>query len=159
MFIETNRCLIRRFDEKDIDEFMVYRNNDKWMQYQGFKGLTKQEYIKELLGDINFSKGVQLAIINKSTDNLIGDIYLKKADNAFWIGYTISPSSAKQGYAYETVNGIIDWIKETDSNKIYASTLPENIASMNLLKKLGFDFVGKDNEGENLFVMDLLSAQ
>ena len=41
MRIETERCLIRRFEEMDIGDFMIYRNNEKWMQYQGFKGLTK----------------------------------------------------------------------------------------------------------------------
>ena len=44
MEIYTERCLIRRFEAPDIDDFMVYRNDMDWMKYQGFKGLTKQEY-------------------------------------------------------------------------------------------------------------------
>ena len=158
MKIETDRCLIRKFKEKDIDEFMVYRNNDNWMRYQGFKGLTKPEYAKALLGSLDYSEGAQLAIVNSSTDSLIGDLYLKQTGNEFWIGYTISPCYSRQGYAYEAVNGIIEWIKGTDTDKICAATMPENVASMNLLEKLGFNFIGLD-DGENIYVMDLPRAK
>lgn len=36
MKIETKICVVRKFIEKDIEEFMLYRNNEDWMQYQGF---------------------------------------------------------------------------------------------------------------------------
>lgn len=37
----TKRCKIRRFQESDIDTFMSYQNDEQWMKYQEFKGLTK----------------------------------------------------------------------------------------------------------------------
>ena len=58
MEICTERCLIRRFEEPDIDDFMVYRNDMDWMKSQGFKGLTKQEYEDALLGDHTFQDRV-----------------------------------------------------------------------------------------------------
>ena len=126
-----------------------------WMQYQGFKGLTRQEYRKKLLGDSTMEEGLQLAIINKNSASLIGDIYLRKETDIFWIGYTINPSNARQGYAYEAVNGIITWIRTMGSYKISAAVLPENTPSINLLEKLGFDFVGMNNEGERTYTLNL----
>ena len=41
IMIETNRCLLRCFKEKYLDSFMIYRNNEEWMKYQGFKNLSK----------------------------------------------------------------------------------------------------------------------
>lgn len=155
MRIETDRCLIRRFEGKDIDDFMTYRNNEKWMQYQGFKGLTKQEYNKVLLVEPGVQVGAQFAIINKATKRLVGDIYLKQEENTFWLGYTINPESARQGYAYEAVNGVIGWLKENGADKVLADTLTENAASISLLKKLGFVSLGTDENGDMLFDLDL----
>ncbi len=153
MLIETNRCLIRNFEEKDIDEFMSYRNDEVWMRYQGFKGLTKQEYEKELLKDAALYEGTQLAIVLKDGGYLIGDIYLKQETNSLWFGYTISPLYARRGYAYEAANGIIAWIKEKGIDKIFAAALPENIPSINLLKKLKFSFVGMNEYGEEVYTL------
>ncbi|MFB0920330.1 MAG: GNAT family N-acetyltransferase [Oscillospiraceae bacterium] len=155
MRIETDRCLIRRFEEKDIVDFMAYRNNEKWMQYQGFKGLTKQEYSKVLLVEPDMQAGAQLAIIDKEAERLIGDIYLKQEENSFWLGYSINPASARQGFAFEAVSGIIGWLKDNGADKVLADAMPENVPSISLLKKLGFDFTGKDENGDMLFARDL----
>ena len=155
MKIETERCLIRRFEDKDIDDFIVYRNNEKWMQYQGFKGLTKEEYKNAMLAEPDFYAGVQLAIIIKDAEKLIGDIYLKQEKNSFWLGYTINPAYARQGYAYEAVGGIIGWLKENGADKVLADAMPENEPSISLLGKLGFDFTGKDENGDLLFALGL----
>ena len=39
--IYSKRCVIRPFNADDIEPFMAYRNDAEWMQYQGFKSLTK----------------------------------------------------------------------------------------------------------------------
>ncbi|WP_261806635.1 GNAT family N-acetyltransferase [Lapidilactobacillus luobeiensis] len=50
MEINTQRCLIRRFQESDLASFTAYHNDLEWMRYQGLKGLTKQAYAAILLG-------------------------------------------------------------------------------------------------------------
>lgn len=155
MRIETERCFIRRFEETDINDFMIYRNNEKWMQYQGFKGLTKEEYNKALLVEPDMQAGAQLAIISKDSERLIGDIYLKQENSAFWLGYTINPASARQGYAYEAVSGIIGWLKENGAEKVLADVMPENAPSIGILKKLGFASAGTNDCGEPLFALKL----
>ncbi|MGO1043817.1 hypothetical protein ACTPEO_13855 [Clostridioides difficile] len=56
----TKRCKIRRFQESDIDIFTSYRNDEQWMKYQEFKGLTKNEYSKVLISKNSFEEGIQL---------------------------------------------------------------------------------------------------
>jgi len=154
MEIKTERCTVRRFEKENLDDFMKYRNDENWMQFQGFKGLTKQMYAKELLGEPSLLKGVQLAIINNATNRLIGDIYLKRDHDTFWVGYTISPFHAKQGYAYEVLSAIVAWVKQKGCVRINASVSPENLPSINLLKKLKFTFLSSD-EGEHIYILDL----
>ncbi|BES64996.1 hypothetical protein SANA_14350 [Gottschalkiaceae bacterium SANA] len=154
---ETKRCLIRNFIEGDIEEFMDYRNDKNWMQYQGFTGLTREEYKEALLTEGSVDEGMQLAIVCKSNSKLLGDLYLKKCGDVFWIGYTISPLYARQGYAYETTLALLEWIKGQGISKVYAGVLPENRASIQLLKKLGFTCIERDENEEDIFLLEVES--
>ncbi len=137
--IETVRCILRSFEEKDLDSFMTYRNNGEWMKYQGFKNLTKDEYRKSLLVPPNIENGVQLAISNKNTDELLGDIFLIKKENIIGIGYTISPIHSRKGYITEVLGAVLQKLKECYPNcKIIATTEKDNLPSKKLLLKLGF---------------------
>ena len=141
--IETNRCILRCFEEKDLDSFMIYRNNDEWMKYQSFKNLTKDEYRKALLVPLNMENGIQLAIADKTTDNLLGDLYLLKEEKTISIGYSINPFYSRKGYISEVLKELLPKLKEHYSDcKIIAMTEKENIPSKNLLLKLGFGYDG-----------------
>lgn len=139
--IETARCKLRSFEEKDLDLFMDYRNNEEWMKYQSFKNLTKDEYMRVLLVPLDIGNGVQLAIANKDTDKLLGDIYLERKENTISIGYTIHPNYSKNGYITEVLKALLPRLqKEYSDCKILATTEKENIPSKNLLIKLGFKY-------------------
>lgn len=145
---ETERCHIRPFEENDIEAFMSYRNNLDWMQFQGFKGKKYLEYKAELLKQPKFSDGVQLAVVYKQTGALIGDLYLKLEKNACWIGYTIAPQFARQGLAFEVVTELILQLQQDGLRLVKAGVEEQNLASIQLLKKLGF--MQTDLEGSEL---------
>ena len=148
----TARCTVRQFEEHDIDDFMLYRNDMDWMRHQGFKGLTREKYIDALLGDHSFQNGFQLAIICNKSNTLIGDVYLRQEDDVCWIGYSICRSEARQGYAYEVVSVVIASLREKGIKYIKASVESDNSASIALLKKMNFSYVGVDND-ELIFVL------
>ncbi|RCA10481.1 GNAT family N-acetyltransferase [Enterococcus durans] len=143
MEIQTKRLNIRKFVSGDIDSFMDYRNNIDWMRYQGFKGKSKAFYETELLHDVSLEKGMQLAIIHTDTKQLVGDIYLRKENDTYWIGYTIHPQYSRNGYASEAVTGTINWVINQGGKVIKAGVLPENDASIRLLEKLDFTYETK----------------
>lgn len=150
MNIQTKRCVIRDFEAADIPLFMEYRNDMQWMQHQGYKGKTKDEYEHDLLDNSNLMQGKQFAIVNSAIKKLIGDIYLKKESVAYWLGYTIHLAFARQGYAAEAVTAVIGWVKEQGGTKIKAGVLPENTVSIKLLKKLGFSYIEQE-DGELIY--------
>jgi RimJ/RimL family protein N-acetyltransferase len=141
MYLDTIRCNIRPFKAEDIDAFMAYRNDMDWMKYQGFKGLTKQEYTKVLLGNRSLTDGIQLAVICRQTNTLIGDLYLKQEGVTCWIGYTITPLKARHGYVYEAVSALICFLSTQEITCVKASVTIGNDASVSLLKKLNFTFL------------------
>jgi len=99
-----------------------------------------------------------LAIVNKRTQVLMGDIYLRQQCDVFWLGYTISPAYARQGYAFEAITATIGWIKENGFSLIKAGVDPENTPSIKLLIRAGFHFSGIE-EGEHIYALDLTKGE
>lgn len=138
---ETSQFNIRPFKISDIDSFMEYRNNLEWMQYQSFKGLTKQEYIEKLLGKNDVEEGIQLAIIQKKDERLIGDLFLYKKENTLTIGYSIHPFYAKKGYMTAIIKAFINVLLSKYADcEIVAFSDKNNIASKKVLQKCGFNY-------------------
>lgn len=154
ILIETNRCRLRPFTEKDLTDFIDYRNNPEWMVYQGMTGRTLEEYRAILIGEADLTTGLQIAISQKSDNRVIGDIYLQQEEQTCWIGYTIAPKVARQGYAAEVLVAVIDYLKEQNFQLLKAGILPENLASVNLIKKLGFTFLEMEDD-EAIFCLEL----
>ncbi|MFB0918382.1 MAG: GNAT family N-acetyltransferase [Clostridiaceae bacterium] len=155
IYFETERLVVRRFKEEYLDDFMSYRNNMDWMKYQSFKGKTKEEYKRALIGEFNLSNGVQLAIINKENGRLIGDLYLQKSSKDYYLGFTVAPKYSRQGYIFEAVTNLKSILKELGANSIIAVVSDENSASRELLKKLGFIYSGmfRPDETEYTFYL------
>lgn len=157
MLFETKRTYVRSFIEEDLDAFMIYRNDMEWMKYQGFKGLSKDAYRQALIKDLDFEKGSQLAIIHKETNLLLGDLYLLIENKSAWIGYSISPQYAKKGYAFEVVTEMVNWLIEKHLT-VYAGVLKENLSSIALLKKLGFEYDYSEQE-EDIYLFNHLGGK
>lgn len=151
--LKTSRCTLRPFAAADIDAFMLYRNDEHWMRYQGFKGKTKEEYAQVLLGEVLLVAGAQFAIVENATNRLIGDVYLQQDSDTFWVGYTIAPAFARQGYAFEVVGAVVQLLKDLGKYHIKAGVETENIASIALLQKLGFQREGVDESGEEIYFL------
>lgn len=155
MIIETKRCMIRPFKEEDLEAFVSYRNDEAWMKYQDFKGHTKDEYRKMIIDEhLDLKNGIQLAIIDKVSKVLLGDLYVH-LEEALWLGYTIHPSYARKGYAYEAVIGLFSYLKSKGVYHIKVSAHPKNKASLNLIHKLGFKYVGIADNHDEMFELNL----
>ena len=69
------------------------------------------------------------------------------ADNCCEIGYDLHPAYWGKGYMTEALNTIISFAEsQMKINQIRACIYPQNIDSVNLAKKLGFEFQGQIKE-------------
>jgi len=145
--ITTNRLIIRHLGLADLLDFHVYRSNPELTKYQGFDVMTLEQaeaFIKENATRYFGKAGewVQYGIENSMTGKLIGDCAIKLDEYDTRIaetGITISHFEQKKGYAKEALTGIMTFLFDTKRiHRMVEIVDTENIASINLLKNIGF---------------------
>lgn len=91
-----------------------------------------------------------LAVEQKNSGKMIGEIVVMPNDGCFSIGYTFHYAHHRKGYAFEALSALTDLLHEQYPDMEFISfTEPENIASMNLLKKLGYSNLGYEPKVES----------
>jgi ribosomal-protein-alanine N-acetyltransferase len=158
LMIDTERIQIRNLKTSDLADFHFYRSNPDITKYQGFDVFTKQQAKEFIHRQLNkeFGKAgewVQYGIENKETGKLIGDCAIRLDQNDIRIaeiGITISHTVQKNGYAKETLIAILTFLFCIDDfHRVTEIVDVENIASIQLLKSVGFRQEGHFNE--NIF--------
>ena len=147
LFLETDRLLLRNVITDDVDIMFDYRNNEICSRYQ--RGQTKTyNGIKDLVqrrkeDKISTESPFMLAVVLKDTKEMIGEIVVMPNENTFSIGYTFSYKHHRQGYAFESLSVLIDFLhKKYVDWEFISFTDPKNEASMGLLIKLGYKDLG-----------------
>ena len=154
--LETDRLVLRRFKEDDLQNFYHYRSNPSVAIYQGWQDYTYEQAINfinsQLTAEINRpDTWVQIAIENKDNGSLIGDIGVHTLiePNQVEIGFTLEPSYQNKGFATEALSALIThFFKELKKERLIAIAVEQNLASIKLLEKLGFK---KDKKIENSY--------
>ena len=143
--VQTERLLIRRLRDDDVEALVSYRNLPEvaWMQLwerfeteEGRKLINGCKVIEPFTAGDSFQFGVAL----KNSDALIGDLYFKMDDmgKQAEIGYTFSPQFQGQGLATEAVKGLIHHaFTKRGLHRIYGVTDPRNTPSIKLMKRVG----------------------
>ena len=160
----TNRCLIREYCEKDLDDlFALYAMPhmtdymEPLFEYEEERIYEKNyiEYIYKLYGF-----GMWL-IFDRFTGKLIGRAGIEvretcDKENQAELGFAISSSRWHQGLAFEVCSKIIELAKEEYGlSSLIARCDPKNIASIGLLLKLGFSQVGHEADGDLRFFREI----
>lgn len=145
--IQTTRLNIRHLNLSDLSDFHIYRSNPEVTKYQGFDVMTieQAETFIKINSTKHFGKAgewVQYGIENIETKQLIGDcaIKLDQYDSRIAeIGITISHLQQQKGFAKECMIGIVQYLFNIQQlHRIVETVDAENIASINLLKSVGF---------------------
>lgn len=141
---KTERLLLRTLTPADAAFIFELVNSAGWIQFIGDRNVHNNEdaerYIQKILSnsDINYR-----VVTLQDTKTAIGVVtlikrsYLEHHD----IGFAFLPAYARQGYAFEASAAVLaDLLKSNQHEIILATTLKENISSIQLLQKLGFNF-------------------
>ena len=147
VFLETERLFLRNVAPEDAPIIYDYRNNDLCARYQ--RGQTKDyEGIVTLIENrkadvLSTDSNCFVAVADKHTDELLGEIIVMPNEGTISLGYTFSYKHHRKGYAFEALTALIallhsrypcwDFISFTDR---------ENTASRALLTKLGYTDMG-----------------
>lgn len=149
--ISTNRLHITQLSEVLHASFILQLvNTPGWLQYIGDRGIhTLQdaaEYIAKGPVASYVTYGYGLWLIKRAEDDaLVGMCGLIKRDYLPHpdLGYALLPAYEGKGYAVEATKAVLQYAKDNLSIPVVAAiTTDDNVRSLRLLFKLGFDFIG-----------------
>lgn len=143
MLIKTNRLLITEFDENMIESVHVNSLDDdirRFVPDEVFETIDEaRENVKWLISCYQGNEGPFVYPMLLQDGKNIGYVQAVQIENGWEIGYHVSKSYTRNGYATEAVISFLPVImKQLKISNIYGICLAENIASQRVLDNCGF---------------------
>jgi RimJ/RimL family protein N-acetyltransferase len=145
--LQTDRLLIRSFQDSDLEAFITYRSDPAIARYQGWEAPYSREtataFVQEMKQKEPGTPGewCQLAIELKAGGEMIGDCafhILAEDPRQAEIAFTLSQGYQSRGYATEAVTRLLDYLfGEVGMHRVRAICDVENLASVRLLERVG----------------------
>jgi len=147
-FMQTERLILRRFTTDDAEEYFPLVSDPDILRYAGGLPLktvdeTRQMLLERPIRDYESRGYGRMACIEKSSGRLIGFSGLKYLDGLqeVDVGYRFLKDCWGKGYATESARLLMqEGIREHGFKRIIGLAERENVASTNVLKKLGLIF-------------------
>ena len=164
---ETERLWLRPFTMDDVEPSYEMNLDSEVSRYTGDGGIQSLETIREriqedVLGDYaRFGYG-RFAVVHKKDQRFIGFSGLKYLERykSVDIGYRLMRDYWGKGLATEASKPFIDMgFEQLNLNRIIGLVLPENKASVKVLKKLGLQYshlIEEEGEFADLYEIDRL---
>jgi len=154
MFLETDRLIIRTYEEQDASALHQFvRDNTYYLYETGpmtLKNNTSvsksQAFLQMLEAERQNGKWVWNGIFDKKTMDLLGQVSIynfEESNKSCELGYFITADQMSKGYATEAVKAIINYcFFKLLRSMILLRIKPDNIASKRVAQKLGFQKIG-----------------
>ena len=152
--IFTERLMLRKLTNEDVDNIFLLDSNPEVMKYVGVPPTTEKGESARMLENIinqyqNNGTG-RLAVIEKETSQFIGWSGIKLLTdevngfkNVYELGYRFLPEFWGKGYATESALACLDLgFNQLNADKIYAYADVQHQSSNHILTKLGFENKG-----------------
>ncbi|MBB6715263.1 GNAT family N-acetyltransferase [Clostridium gasigenes] len=144
MILETDRTILRNFENKDLKEFNEYCSQDGLGEMAGWKHHCDLSMSKEILNK-NINNENIFAIENKENIKVIGHISIQndsengRADTKE-LGFILNSNYHNQGIMTEVVYKVLDYLFCNEIEYVYACCSQKNRISKHLIEKCGFTF-------------------
>ena len=148
--LETDRLILREWEETDLNDFFEYASVDGVGQMAGWHPHKNIEESKFVL-DMFIREGKTFAVVLKENNKAIGSVGIEKLSTEIdgyenmtgrEIGYVLSKDYWGQGLMPEAVKAVINYCFETAGcDYLLCSCSPQNRQSARVMEKRGFSFV------------------
>jgi [ribosomal protein S5]-alanine N-acetyltransferase len=142
--IVTERLVLNQLSIDDTEFIFELVNTPGWLTFIGDKKIYStvdaKAYIKKIIANQNV---IYWRVKRKETQTSIGLVTFIKRDylRHHDLGFAFLPSFNSKGYAHEAAQAVLVYLLENWAVEIIlAISLPDNIRSIKLLQKLGFQF-------------------
>ena len=151
--IETDRLILRKWQETDIDDFYEYASIEGVGEMAGWKHHESKDISHKILHSFISEKNV-FAIVHKANNKVIGSLGLHYSwtnNEAEYsqlkvkeIGYVLSKDYWANGLMPEAVKAVIDFcFTKCDLDALTIGHFSANIQSKRVIEKCGFSFIKK----------------
>jgi RimJ/RimL family protein N-acetyltransferase len=145
---ETDRLVLRRLTVEDAPFILRLLNEPSFLEHIGDRGVRNladaKQYILSGPAASYDRHGFGLFLVEvKEGGSPIGICGLLKRDalDDVDLGFAFVPESWSKGYAFESTTATLAYARDVQHlTRVVAITSQENVASINLLVKLGFYF-------------------
>ncbi len=120
---ETERLILRRYRQEDLQDLYEYLSDQEVVEYEPYKPLTFDETKKNLQWRIGTDEMIAVAL--KRSHKMIGNVYLGKREfEALEIGFVFNRHYWGHGYAAESCGALIRQAFANGVHRIYAECDP-----------------------------------
>lgn len=153
MFIETERLVLRKFQEYDFDDFCEYAMDDEMCRMMGRKMMKSREDARWNFDWLKDKEDRAYGLVYKDIDKIIGNLTVcnvppnllefdkLKGKDGKSMSFSISNNYQRMGLMLEAVSSVISHLFYTEGiDYIHCGHFPFNIASEMFLKKLDFEY-------------------
>jgi RimJ/RimL family protein N-acetyltransferase len=145
--IETDRLILRAYDEADVEDVFAYHSLPEVARYVYWEPRTRDQVravIAEKAGQVVLRKegdGLTLAVVLRDAGTVIGDVHLRwlsEEHRQGEIGFVFNPKYQGRGYAAEAALVILRLgFHELGLHRIMGRCDARNVASARLMERLG----------------------
>ncbi len=151
-FMKTKRTGFSKWNAADLDLAVQLWGEKEVTQFICATGtFTNQDIRNRLETEIHNDEEFHIQywpVFELSADELIGCCGIrpfKSESHSYEIGFHLRKKYWGMGYASETAKAVMDYsFTVLKADRLYAGHHPYNMASEKLLKKLGFQYIGKN---------------
>jgi RimJ/RimL family protein N-acetyltransferase len=146
MDIYTKRLFIRPFKPEDVVDIYDLRNDSEVMRFirepQSFSEV--ESWVKMISSKWETEKIGIAGVFCLETKELIGwcGLWILPESGETEVGYAIKQKYWRKGYASEAATEVLNYgFNKLNLDKIVAVARLENIGSINVMKKIGMEFI------------------
>ncbi len=143
--IVDDRVILRSVDSSDIDTILLWENSSAEPLYGVYdEEYTREDVVQFVENQQRYSlaetEQLRMMICSREGERL-GCIDLTEYDGrkAFVSILIFDLDNRRKGFAENALRLMIDYAKSLDLQTIYANILPENLPSISLFEKAGFE--------------------
>lgn len=172
--LETTRLKLVEITHKYVNSIYEILSLEEVTKYYGTNRFTFNGEASRLIDvfhkNFNETRGIRWGIILKQNQKFIGTLGfngLQVNNKRAEIGYEIHPAYWRRGYTTEAVQEVLRFgFENLDLNRIGAVVYPENLASLNLLKKIGFTeegllrgYIYQNDYAHDTYILSILNQE
>lgn len=150
--IKTDRTILRKTTLADAASLFDIWSDNEVAQFMNIEKFSTINQAEEMIQAIENEPNACRYTIFATNDSMhalgsLGINDINKNKETIEIGYELARNYWQQGYMYEILNSFLKTISPYLPYKtITAKVLPKNVASIKLLKKLGFELISTGQE-------------